>query len=103
MPTMYVSSNQSEDPCLQELVVEKNVEALKAINQYNIHSAWFDLGYGGCCFGIFSAGNHVKALHALANDLMHYCLTVLFREEMTPTELDYLDKLVKQLVDLDHR
>jgi hypothetical protein len=34
----------------------ENVEALKAIKQYNIHSVWFDVGYGGCCFGIFSAG-----------------------------------------------
>jgi hypothetical protein len=35
---------------------------------------------------------------------MSDCLTVLFREGMTPMmEVDHLDKLVKQLVDLDRR
>jgi hypothetical protein len=46
------------------------VPALKAINQYNVHSAWFDVGYGGCRFGIFSAAPPVEALHAIENGLM---------------------------------
>jgi hypothetical protein len=30
------------------LVNSNNVSALQAINQYNVHSAWFDVGHGGC-------------------------------------------------------
>jgi hypothetical protein len=37
------------------LVDSNNVAALQAINQYNVHSAWWlDVGYG-CQYGIFSA------------------------------------------------
>jgi hypothetical protein len=31
---------------IRELVDSNNVAALQAINQYNVHSAWFDVGYG---------------------------------------------------------
>jgi hypothetical protein len=41
-----------------------------------VHSAWFDVGYGGCCYGIFSAACPVKALHALKNGLMSDCLNI---------------------------
>ena len=53
-----VCGNQSGDPfvkCQQmsmikilELVLSNNVEALESINQYNIHSACVDVGYGWC-------------------------------------------------------
>jgi hypothetical protein len=35
---------------IQASVVENNVEAHNgAINQYNVHSVWFDVGYDGGC------------------------------------------------------
>jgi hypothetical protein len=76
------------------------VPALKAINQYNVHSAWFDVGYGGCRFGIFSAAAPVEALHAIENGLMPDAIQVLFTEEMTPAQLVRLDGLAKSLASL---
>ena len=102
-----VRGNQSGDPFVEckrmsmikirELVTSNNVAALKAINQYNVHSAWFDVGYGGCRFGIFSAACPVEALHALENGLMPDAIQVLFTSEMTPAQLGQLDKLAKNL------
>ena len=108
-----VRGDQSGDPfveCkrmsmvkIQKLVADNNVLALKAINQHNVHSAWFDVGYGGCRFGIFSAACPVEALHALENGLMSDCLNVLFCEEMTPMQHCHLDELAKKLVGLDRQ
>jgi hypothetical protein len=71
-----VKGSDSGDPFVQckrmsmvkirALVDSNNMAALQAINQYNVHSAWFDVGYGGCRYGIFSAAAPVEALHALA-------------------------------------
>jgi hypothetical protein len=58
-----VRGNQSSDPFVEckcmsimttimQLVTDNNVAALHLIKQYNIHSAWFDVGYGGCHYGI---------------------------------------------------
>jgi hypothetical protein len=38
-----------------QLVKDNKVAALHSINQYNVHSAWFDVGYDGCQYGIFRA------------------------------------------------
>jgi hypothetical protein len=102
-----VRGDQSGDPfveCkrmsmikIQELVTTNNVDALKAINQHNVHSAWFDVGYGGCRFGIFSAACPVEALHALENGLIPDVLQVLFTADMTPAQLGRLDQLAKNL------
>jgi hypothetical protein len=102
-----VRGDQSGDPFVEckrmsmlkilELVNSNNANALKAINQYNVHSAWFDVGYGGCRFGIFSAACPVEALHALENGLMPDVIKVLFAEEMSPALLKRLDGLAKAL------
>lgn len=102
-----VRGDQSGDPFVAckrmsmlkilELVDSNNVDALNAINQYNVHSAWFDVGYGGCRFGIFSAACPVEALHALENGLMPDVIKVLFAEEMSPAQLKRLDGLAKAL------
>jgi hypothetical protein len=108
-----VRGNQSGDPFVvckrismvkvMQLVADNNVDALHSINQYNVHSAWFDVGYGGCRFGIFSAACPVEALHALENGLMSDCLNILFFEEMTGKQRDRLDKLSKKLAALDRQ
>ena len=82
---------------IQALVASNNVAALKAINQYNVHSAWFDVDYGGCRYGIFSAACPVEALHALENGLIPDAIQVLFTAEMTPAQLGQLDQLAKNL------
>ena len=88
---------------IQALVEANDVDALRAFNQYNVDCAWFHVGYGGCRFGIFSAVCPVEALHALENGLMSDCFNKLFKEEMTPCQLDQMDKLAKQLGLLDRQ
>jgi hypothetical protein len=85
---------------IRALVDTNNVAALQAINQYNVHSAWFDVGYGGCRYGIFSAAAPVEALHALENGLIPDGLKILFVEEMTAAQLRRLDQLAKRLHNL---
>jgi hypothetical protein len=39
---------------MMQLVKDNRQDILDDFNQYNVHNAWFDVSYGGCCFGIFS-------------------------------------------------
>jgi hypothetical protein len=82
---------------IKELVESNNVAALKAISQHNVYSAWFDVGYGGCRYGIFSAACPVEALHAFENGLIPDALHILFDEEMYPAQLRELDRLVIEI------
>jgi hypothetical protein len=76
-------------------LVHRNQHAiLNNTNQYNVHSAWFDVDYGGCHFGIFSAATPVEPLHALENGLITDCVRILFEEEMTTKQKRPLDNLV---------
>jgi hypothetical protein len=78
--------------------VPRNQHAiLDSINQYNVHSAWFDVDYGGCRFGIFRAATPVEPLHALENGLITDCVRILFEEEMTTKQKRRLDFLVRGL------
>jgi hypothetical protein len=78
-------------------LVRRNLHAiLDNINQYNVHSAWFDVDYGGCCFGIFSAATPVEPLHALENGLITDCVQILFEEEMTTKQKRQLDIFVRR-------
>ena len=85
---------------IMELVRLNRQDILNGINQYNVHSAWFDVDYGGCRFGIFSAATPVEPLHALENGLITDCVRILFEEEMTPKQKRVLDMLVRRLTDL---
>jgi hypothetical protein len=78
-------------------VCRNQQDILNNINQYNVHSAWFDVDYGGCCFGIFSSATPVEPLHALENGLITDCVQILFEEEMTPKQKCELDLLVCRL------
>jgi hypothetical protein len=57
-----------------DLVRRNQHDILNNINQYNVHSAWFEVDYGGCRFGIFSAATPVKPLHDLDNGLITDCV-----------------------------
>ena len=50
---------------IQKLIKQNDTEQLKALNQYNVQNAWFDVDFGGCPYGIFSAACPVEPLHAL--------------------------------------
>ena len=63
---------------VMKLVQDNNQNILDEISQTNIHSAWFDVDYGGCQYGIFSAACPVEPLHALENGLISDCLQILF-------------------------
>jgi hypothetical protein len=50
---------------MKEYVKDNNKEKLRKYNQFNVTSAWYDVCYGRCKFGIFSAASPIEALHAL--------------------------------------
>ena len=80
---------------IQDLVEQDKSKELKAMNQYNVHNAWFDVDFGGCPYGIFSAACPVEPLHALENGLMYNCLEVLFSRIGKCKKLGELDTLVQ--------
>jgi hypothetical protein len=85
---------------IMDLVRQNQRNILKNINQYYVHSAWFEIDYGGCHFGIFSATTPVEPLHALENGLIIDCVQILFEEEMTLKQKRELDFLVRHLANL---
>jgi hypothetical protein len=72
-----VRGDESGDPLVQckkismvrmmQLVKDNRQDILDDFNQYNVHNAWFDVSYGGCRFGIFSAACPTEQLHSLEN------------------------------------
>jgi hypothetical protein len=60
-----VRGDESGDPLVQckkvsmvrmmQLVKDNIQDILNDFNQYNVHNVWFDVSYGRCRFGIFSA------------------------------------------------
>ena len=85
------------------LVKLNQIDALEKLNQYNVYSAWFDVDYGGCRFGVFSAAMPIEPLHSLENGLMTDCLTILFNEEFNKQQCKSLDELTKQLKTIDRQ
>ena len=79
------------------MVTQNDTEQLKALNQYNIKNAWFDVNFGGCLYGIFSAACPVEPLYTLENGLITECIKVLFYKIGSNRDLAELDKLVKKL------
>ncbi len=102
-----VCGDESGDPLVQckkismvrmmQLVKDNRQDILDDFNQYNVHNAWFDVSYGGCRFGIFSAACPIEPLHSLENGIIPDCLTILFKDEMRPALKAELDSLVRRL------
>ena len=82
---------------IRDYVVNGDLEALQQINQYNVYSAWFDVDYGRCPRGIFSAAMPVEALHALEGGLILNCLNILFEEDLKPARCGDLDNLAIEM------
>jgi hypothetical protein len=105
-----VRGDESGDPLVQckkismmrmmQLVKDNRQDILDDFNQYNVHNvhnAWFDVSYGGCRFGIFSAACPIEPLHSPENGIIPDCLTILFKDEMRPALKAELDSLVRRL------
>ena len=102
-----VRGDESGDPLVQckrismvkmmKLVEDDRQDILDQFNQYNVHNAWFDVSYGGCRFGIFSAACPIEPLHSLENGIIPDCLTILFKDVMRPAHKAELDSLVRRL------
>jgi hypothetical protein len=82
---------------MMQLVKDNRQDILDDFNQYNVHNAWFDVSYGGCRFGIFSAACPIEPLHSVENGIIPDCLSILFKDEMRPALKADLDSLVRQL------
>ena len=93
-----VICHRLESRPIQMLIESKNYAALKQINQYCVDNAWFDVDFGGCPYGIFSAACPVEPLHSIENGLIADCLKVLFHEQIVSKKsLSELDVLVQNL------
>jgi hypothetical protein len=67
-----VKGSNAGNPCIEcqrmsmvkiiDLVRRNQHAILDTINQYNVHSAWVDVDYGGCRLGIFSAATSVGSM-----------------------------------------
>jgi hypothetical protein len=70
---------------IKACVINDEYEKLDKINQYHVRNAWFEVCYGGCKYGIFSAACLVEALHVMENGLIKHCLQILFQDCMNIT------------------
>ena len=99
-----VSGRESDNPFVEcrklemqpiiDLVVNEDKRSLKELNQYQVYSAFFHLGYGGCPFGIFSAACPIEPLHSLENGLMNDMLNILFNYKLEPRQRAEFDQIV---------
>ena len=83
---------------IQHMVLQNRKEELDALNQYHVLNAWFDVDFGGCPYGIFSASCPVEPLHALENGLIADCLKVLLARIGSSKHKARLDEITKQLI-----
>lgn len=85
---------------VKDLVANQDVTKLSQINQYCVNSVWYNLSYGGCRFGIFSAANPTEWLHALDNGLIEHCLHDLYKHYLTMQQRVKLDELVMKFLEM---
>ena len=82
---------------IQDLVEKNEFKKLDEMNQYHVHNAWFDVDFGGCPYGIFSAACPVEALHAIENGIINNCIKVLYDKIGNSDELGNLDKIARKI------
>ena len=96
----YQECNKIEMGFIRYLVENNHVEELADLDQYPIHNAWFDVCFGGCPYGIFSAACPVEPLHSLEVGIISDCLNILFHEKMNGSKRSILDRYSKKLLKL---
>ena len=74
---------------------------METICQCNVYSAWFDVDFGGCRYGVFSAAMPVEALHSIEGGLIKDVLDILYDEDLLPKYQALLDEQTKKLCRLD--
>ena len=82
------------------LVSNNDLEKLHKYHQHCVKSVWYELSYGGCKFGVFSAANPTEWLHALDNGLIEHCLSELHSVCLTDEQAVKLDNIVKNLLQM---
>ena len=82
---------------VKDMVDQNRTEELDAMNQYHVQNAWFNVDFGGCPYGIFSAACPVEPLHALENGLMNDCIKVLLEKVGSAQKRAQLDHIAKKL------
>ena len=85
---------------IQDMVEQNQTKKWDDLNQYHVQNAWFDVDFGGCPYGIFSAACPVEPLHSLENGLILDCLKVLFDKIKSLKRMTELDRLAKRLTKL---
>ena len=85
---------------IKKLVAKADRTRLAKYHQYCVSSIWYELNYGFCKFGIFSAANPTEWLHALDNGLIEYCLQVLIVDRLKPDYCVKLDDHVKAMTQM---
>ncbi len=88
---------------IKKLVAKGDRAKLDKYHQYCVSSIWYELNYGGCKFGIFSAANPTEWMHALDNGLIEYCLKILMKEKLKDKECVEMDKYVMALTQLSRQ
>ena len=85
---------------IKKLVLKNDLTRLDKYNQHCVKSIWYELNYGGCKFGVFSAANPTEWLHALDNGLIEHCLHELYTVTLSNERAVAMDKLVKQFLQM---
>ena len=102
-----VSGEESGDPLIQckrmsmkkikQYVINDDKAILKSISQNNVYCAWFDVDFGGCERGIFSAAMPIEALHAIEGGICKDVLNILFTNDLKDARCGGLDNIAKAM------
>ena len=98
-----VKCNKISMERVKTMVEQGRIEDLRAINQKNVYTIFFELCYGACKYGIFSACCPVEPLHSLEAGIMKYLISVLFWEMLMPEGCVILDYLVQKMSEMDRQ
>jgi len=88
---------------MMRYVKENQKKKLQRFNQYRVHSAFFDVCFGGCRYGIFSAAMPVEPLHSLEQGIIAVCLAILFDVALTDSQCALLDALAIKMTKWDRQ
>ena len=86
---------------VMKLVHNDCTDKLKAMSQHNVHSAWFDIDFGGCPYGIFSAAMPIEALHSMEGGLIKDILQIFFKIDLKDSGCARVDQLISSMCNWD--
>ena len=83
---------------IKRLVRRKDEVRLAEYSQHLVEAPWYEIDYGGCIYGIFSAAQPSEWLHAMDNGLIMYCNHIL-KEVLSVDAQKTLDNIVQRWTD----